>query len=131
MPDSISSTKKSLPSSANFASARLLEESFNLTLRYGDEYMDENPITGQPGDFILKSTGRKDKDKPTAPAKGQLNLVTNVTAPPTPEPKSVDLPVPPTRKGSRGDKSPRTPGGMPGKPKRRKSKISSAAATPS
>jgi len=128
MPDTTTkSTSHSQPTS--YASARLLEESFNLTLRYGDEYMDTNPITGQPGDFLLKSTGRKDafaqkeKDKLAVSNKG-----VNVTAPPTPDVKNSDLP--PTRKGSRGDKSPRTPGGGT-KVKRRKSKVSSAAATPS
>ena len=48
--------------------ARLLEESFQLSMRYGDEYMDENPITGHPGAFNLTSTGRKAKDSLAGPA---------------------------------------------------------------
>lgn len=46
--------------------ARLAEESLALHLRYGGEFMDLNPITGQPGSFHLSSTGRKgDRDGST------------------------------------------------------------------
>ncbi|KAG6038670.1 hypothetical protein E4U41_003905 [Claviceps citrina] len=38
---------------------RLAEEAFLLHMRYGGEYLDENPITGRPGEFHLSSTGRK------------------------------------------------------------------------
>ncbi|KAF5023146.1 hypothetical protein F66182_4802 [Fusarium sp. NRRL 66182] len=38
---------------------RLAEESFMIHMRYGGEYIDENPITGRPGEFHLSSTGRK------------------------------------------------------------------------
>ena len=38
--------------------ARFADESFAAHLRYGSEYMDQNPITGKPGDFHLTSTGR-------------------------------------------------------------------------
>lgn len=88
-----------------------------MALRYGDEYMDENPITGHPGDFHLSTTGRTG-NKPAVPtsAKGPLQIQTKVSAPPTPDPKSAE----PLRKGSKGDKSPKV-AGMP-KPRRRKSK---------
>lgn len=38
---------------------RVAEESFMIHLRYGGDYIDENPITGRPGEFHLSSTGRK------------------------------------------------------------------------
>jgi mediator of RNA polymerase II transcription subunit 6 len=135
IPDSLSSAKKTSPSSVNtstYLSSRLLAESLDMTLRYGEEYMDENPITGHPGDFHLSTTGRKGRPGdalkvPPVTTKGlsqQSQAKTN-TAPPTPEAaKAADI-VPPVRKGSRGDKSPKTPG-MP-KPKRRKSKALSSA----
>lgn len=122
------------------AEARLLSDSLLLSVRYGDVYMDENPITGQPGDFHFSSTGRVEKDKllamplPTAKQpfasqllggkkgegneNGQLALGL----------KTKDLPGQGSRKGSKAEKSPRTPGG--GKVKRRKSKSATAVGTP-
>ncbi|KAF4449798.1 hypothetical protein F53441_6993 [Fusarium austroafricanum] len=38
---------------------RLAEESFMIHMKYGGEYIDENPITGRPGEFHLTTTGRK------------------------------------------------------------------------
>ncbi|KAG5973588.1 hypothetical protein E4U55_000392 [Claviceps digitariae] len=38
---------------------RAAEEAFLMHMRYGGEYIDENPITGRPGEFHLSSTGRK------------------------------------------------------------------------
>ncbi|KAK4044804.1 MED6 mediator sub complex component-domain-containing protein [Parachaetomium inaequale] len=43
----------------NLPTARLIEEALGLHHQFGDHYMDENPITGKPGDFQLASTGRK------------------------------------------------------------------------
>jgi mediator of RNA polymerase II transcription subunit 6 len=37
--------------------------SFNLTLSYGDDFMDENPLVGEPGSFKLSSTSRTIKEK--------------------------------------------------------------------
>jgi mediator of RNA polymerase II transcription subunit 6 len=136
MPDSLppSSTKKALSPSANtsaYASSRLLSESIDLTLRYADEYMDENPITGHPGDFHLSTTGRKSRENlkglPASKNSSQSQSQAKSTAPPTPEKVVVDTNVAlvGARKGSRGDKSPKTPG-MP-KPKRRKSKALGSA----
>ena len=34
----------------------LLEQSLRLTLAYGDEYMDENPLRGEPGSFVFTHT---------------------------------------------------------------------------
>jgi mediator of RNA polymerase II transcription subunit 6 len=87
-------------------------------MKYGDEYMDENPITGAPGEFHLSSTGRKEQSRLMIPATAK-GLQMPGKAPPVPTPLKTD--IQPERKGSKSDKSPKTPGG--GKPKRRKSKI--------
>ncbi|PSK44723.1 Mediator of RNA polymerase II transcription subunit 6 [Elsinoe australis] len=34
----------------------LLEHSFRLALAHGDEYMDENPLRGEPGNFVFTHT---------------------------------------------------------------------------
>jgi mediator of RNA polymerase II transcription subunit 6 len=96
-----------------------------MSLRYGDEYMDENPITGHPGDFHFSTTGRIGRDKLAVPvpAKGPIPSQVKHSAPPTPEVKTIE--VPPARKGSKPEKSPKVPG-MP-KPKRRKSKATLSA----
>ncbi|KAL4782275.1 MED6 mediator subfamily complex component-domain-containing protein [Aspergillus varians] len=36
-------------------------ESFNLLARYGDEFMDESPLVGEPGSFILSRAGDADR----------------------------------------------------------------------
>ncbi|KAK9440199.1 Mediator of RNA polymerase II transcription subunit 6 [Metarhizium brunneum] len=38
---------------------RAAEEAFMAHMRHGGEYIDENAITGRPGEFHLSSTGRK------------------------------------------------------------------------
>jgi len=123
MLDSITSGKKAThpgTSTSTYLGSRLLAESLEMSIRYGDEYMDENPITGQPGDFHLSTTGRKDRNKLMVPGpnKGPLSSQPKTSVPPTPDAKAGE--VPPVRKGSKGDKSPKTPGGS--KVKRRKSK---------
>ncbi|KAE8446631.1 hypothetical protein EG329_011824 [Mollisiaceae sp. DMI_Dod_QoI] len=119
LPDSLQTTKKPLiqSNSSNYLTTRVLEDALNISLKYGDEYMDEIPITGQPGEFHLKSTGRKDASKLMVPAPGK-GLQMPGKAPPAPPSLKTDIPS--ERKGSRSEKSPKTPG-MP-KPKRRKSK---------
>ncbi|KAI1375254.1 MED6-domain-containing protein [Hypoxylon crocopeplum] len=88
--------------------SRLAEQSFMIHMRYGGEYMDENPITGKPGHFTLSSTGRKQ------PAIGLKNLNTSF--------KASALTAPSEKKDTKGDKTPKTPTGMPSKLKRKKSK---------
>ena len=125
MKDTLSLKKKTSSTSAKtsaYVNTMLLAESLEMALRYGDEYMDENPITGHPGDFHLSTTGRTGS-KATVPAstKGSLQIQTKVSASSTPDPKTIE----PPRKGSKGDKSPKA-AGMP-KPRRRKSKVLNSA----
>lgn len=83
--------------------------------------MDEIPITGQPGEFHLKSTGRKDASKLMLPVPEKILQMPGKAQP---TPPSLKTDIPPERKGSRSEKSPKTPG-MP-KLKRRKSKAPGA-----
>jgi len=83
--------------------------------------MDENPITGHPGEFHFTSTGRKEKLKVPTLAKGPLHVPTaNVPKPP---PLRTDIEA---DKKNQATKSPKTPGG--GRIKRRKSKIATSPA---
>ncbi|OWP01907.1 mediator of RNA polymerase II transcription subunit [Marssonina coronariae] len=133
LPDSLRDSKKPVVSPATNGSSHLdnkiLEDTINITLKYGDEYMDEIPITGQPGEFHLSSTGRKEKDKlmVPVPAKGPLH-VPRKSAIPTP--MSLKTNILPDRKNSKAEKSPKSPGAP--KLKRRKSKAPGAtpAASP-
>ncbi|OIW30016.1 MED6-domain-containing protein [Coniochaeta ligniaria NRRL 30616] len=96
--------------------SRLAEESLAIYLKYGEEYMDENPITGQPGSFHLSSTGRKDKLSVPLGAKGAPLSLKDTPLPPLDTKVAAENPL--ARPG-KDTKSPRV--GAP-KPKRRKSK---------
>ncbi|TLS26937.1 hypothetical protein PpBr36_04517 [Pyricularia pennisetigena] len=106
---------KSVDSSA--PDERLAEESFAIHTHYGTEYMDENPITGKPGDFHFSSTGRK--ERLGIPGQQQGKAIGN--GPGTPLPMLKTLPDnSPLSKDAKSDKTGKT--GGPPKPKRRKSK---------
>lgn len=67
MPDADAAGKTQSTSGAADASSsahdmRSLANTFNLLARYGDEYMDESPLMGEPGSFILSRTGDADRD---------------------------------------------------------------------
>lgn len=122
MPDAPGVTKRSLTSSAptSLVSARLLADSFSLSLLYGEDYTDESPVTGYPGEFHLSSTGRKEREKllaaTAAAAKAQVLKPSPLAMTAAPEAKAEPPVTGQARKSSRSDK-----GGQ-GKPKRRKSK---------
>lgn len=40
-----------------------LLESFQMTMHYGDEYMDENPLRGEPGNFTFTATKERIRAK--------------------------------------------------------------------
>lgn len=48
-------TTKSL-ANLDFQSPQLIQASLELSLRYGQEYMDDNPLVGEPGSFIITKT---------------------------------------------------------------------------
>jgi mediator of RNA polymerase II transcription subunit 6 len=59
---------------STFQDTRTLAESLNLFLRYEDEYMDETPLVGEPGSFILSKAHDVDRTA-TATAKGPPNPI--------------------------------------------------------
>ncbi|KAH6684573.1 mediator of RNA polymeras-like protein II transcription subunit 6 [Halenospora varia] len=130
LPESLQNPKKSSQPSTNnstYLANRLLEETLNITLKYGEEYMDENPITGEPGAFHLSTTGRteKDKNKLMVPALSKPGTGTSSKAP-TPAPPPLKTDLEPAKK-SKGEKTPtKSPGSA--KIKRKKSKVLSAGA---
>ena len=89
--------------------------------------MDENPLVGEPGSFIIQKT----RDKPTTrhiapgsndvePTERTTNELDTKPAPLPMPPLKTDLPIDFGKKIKGGEKSPLTPGG--GK-KRKKSKV--------
>ncbi|KAK3297023.1 MED6 mediator subfamily complex component-domain-containing protein [Chaetomium fimeti] len=119
--------------STNLPTSRLIEEALGIQHQFGDHFMDENPITGKPGDFLLASTGRKAVNLSTAAA---LNAKKATLMPMLPTLNTKlggvgagaenPLAAKPTGKES---KSPKTPGGG-GMPKGKRRKGSKAAVTP-
>lgn len=152
MPDTQASQKSTKPplassskiSSANLLGASLLAESFSLSLRYNSEYMDENPLLGEPGSFILQ----KSRDAPLSQSQSQSqtqsqsqaskdtpSFTTSTQSTESLPPLKTDLPAVATeamtgsaRKASKGaEKSPTTPG-FRDKKGRKKSRV--AVSTP-
>lgn len=114
-----------LTSDPDDQSLPLLLESYSLSVRYGKEYMDDNPLVGEPGSFIL-SKSRELAAPPviqTAPKTSTANK-----RPPAPEIKTTNL-TSSARKGSKGaEKSPISPANKDRKA-RRKSKVANGSAT--
>jgi len=108
---------------------RAIWESFNLSAQYGSEFMDENPLVGEPGSFVLASTARNLSDKRAKETAAEAAIKTSqdaisrsVSVAPTP-PVSAK-PVEPMRKVSTSAKakSPTSAVADGGVKKRRKSK---------
>ncbi|PHH60495.1 hypothetical protein CDD81_1626 [Ophiocordyceps australis] len=95
---------------------RAAEEAFMIHMRYGGEYIDENPITGRPGEFHLSSTGRKAVLPPPPPKTDQPLGMGAMNGPAPINTKLED------RRDSKTDKTPKS--ATHPKPKRRKSKMS-------
>ncbi|KAI1876617.1 hypothetical protein JX265_004143 [Neoarthrinium moseri] len=111
------------PAHSGTLDARLAEQSFMIQMQYGGEYMDENPITGKPGEFHLSSTGRKERPRTRPPTLNPLttNLKTPVAAKPSDK-----------KDGTKEAKTPKTPNSGISKPKRKKTKTGlTPGATPS
>ncbi|KAH7089544.1 hypothetical protein FB567DRAFT_304641 [Paraphoma chrysanthemicola] len=89
-----------LDSETEFSDA-LFMQSLNLTNQYGDEYMDENPLKGEPGAFVFTNTKNavdernKAQEKSAEAASAQLAAQKAET-----RPSSVAPSVAPTPKGA-------------------------------
>jgi mediator of RNA polymerase II transcription subunit 6 len=107
-----------------------LAESLNLSMRYNSEYMNTNPLVGEPGSFVFSSTqGHLQAQKNATKAQAatlvtkasQESRSTNASSAPTPMP---ELKTSQTRKGSKIEKEKTPTSAGPGsKPKRRKSRV--------
>lgn len=76
----------------------LFMQSLNLTNQFGDEYMDENPLKGEPGAFVFTNTKnavdeRNKAQEQSAQAKSsQATALTIETRPPSVAPSVVATP---------------------------------------
>lgn len=119
----VSLTSK-LTSDADYQSLQLLAESYSLSHRYGKEYMDENPLVGEPGSFILS----KSREPSNSNSQPQLKASMPSKLAMLPEVKTGPI-TSPTKKGTKGaEKSPISPGTK-DKKGRRKSKAAGAGAS--
>ena len=103
----------SAASATDFSDA-LFMQSLSLTNKYGDEYMDENPLKGEPGAFVFENTRSAVDARNKAQAQEQaahasqksvstLPPVKIETQPPSTAPSSIGTPAPSemhSRKGS-------------------------------
>ena len=134
--DTVTSVKSSkVTSSVGLQGAHMLAYSYDLSDRYANEYMDENPIVGEPGSFKLSKSHNTSLATSTTTSKtsSQVQEVSKVSgqspevatpaksAVPTPQLKTEDLPVPARKATKSSEKSPIT-AGTKEKKSRRKSK---------
>lgn len=94
---------------------RLAEDSFMIHMKYGGEYIDENPITGRPGEFHLSSSGRKAVPPPQLAKDAGIGPVSGPTINTKVDdkkdgkektPKSATMPKPKRRKSKMGTGTP-------------------------
>ena len=133
---SSTTTKTSSQSNPTFRrSNNILAESLALSQRYRYEYMDENPLQGEPGAFVIQKSHQQLGAKgPANVVKGRENAGTAIGTPVStgtpsqqPPPIKTDLPPLETKRLKASEKSPLTPGGT---KKRKKSKVIGTTTTP-
>ena len=85
-----SSTSQFEPMGESLREARSLADSFFMCKQYGMEYVDENPLVGEPGSFILSSA----RGPPQAATLSQSKLsgMANATSTERSTPQPVDGP---------------------------------------
>lgn len=127
--DTASSTKLPLStkttSEYDLQSLKLLAESFSLSSRYGSEYMDENPLVGEPGSFILS----KSRDAPASAQQRSRGIGPLAKISTLPESKSAEV-APTMKKGAKVVEKSLISPGTKEKKQRRKSKVAGATTTP-
>ncbi|CAG7974948.1 unnamed protein product [Penicillium salamii] len=96
---------------------RTLAESFSMFSRYGDEFMDESPLIGEPGSFMLSKNG-----EPTSKAapKGPAAAVAAAAGVNTPVPSQPSTPKVRVETPGKSEQNPPSTGsGDKGKKKKR------------
>lgn len=116
-----SATASAPPNLEELSLERSAEASFWVHMKHGGEYLDENPITGRPGEFHLSSTGRKPVMAPQADKAAAPTGISAMTGPARPSGKADE------KKDGKAEKPARS--AMP-KPKRKKSKLGGGSRTP-
>ncbi|KAJ5092301.1 hypothetical protein NUU61_007171 [Penicillium alfredii] len=114
--------------SSSYQDTRSLAEAFSLFTHYGDEFMDDNPLVGEPGSFILSRTGGDQDRSIGAAAKPGSKLAPNATAGNTPAGAPGRASTPQVRvetPGKVSDKSSSPPSSGENKGKRKKSRVAS------
>jgi len=131
------SVTSSAASSSTVADTQALYESFSQFVRYGSEYMDENPLIGGPGSFVFSSSKHHLQSQQQAAQKAKVakeQIVSQRSEDTTPQPSRPSTPqlkvdtVPLGKKNNKeGTKA--VSGAAP-KPKRRKSRVATSPSTP-
>ena len=111
----------------DYQDMRMLAESWDLSLRYGNDYMDENPLVGEPGSFKLTKSRDLALASSTSSAASVPQPFKETKKKAAAPPIKTDLPMGKEKKGTPGTaKSPITPGNKE-KKIRRKSKAAGVA----
>jgi mediator of RNA polymerase II transcription subunit 6 len=81
----------------------MLMQSFQATIKYGDEFMDENPLIGEPGNFQFRSTqsqvqSQQAKAASQASAQASQQQSQDKAPPNSKAPSAVSTPQPPPLK---------------------------------
>ena len=113
------------PTSTLSQEAQLLEDSYRLTMRYGNEYMDETPLVGEPGAFKLNKI-REAPRSIAATTERNASPILEPEVPPIETTTTVE--IPPRKHSKGGDKSP-TSATVKEKKMRRKSKVAGSTTT--
>lgn len=115
-------------SSSSYQDTRNLAEAFNLFTRYGDEFMDENPLVGEPGSFIMSRAGGETDRATGAAAKATSKAAPGATTTNTPSGPPGRVSTPQVRvdtPGKASDKSNSPPSSGENKGRRKKSRVAS------
>jgi mediator of RNA polymerase II transcription subunit 6 len=108
---------------SSYQDTRSLAESFSLFTQYGDEFMDETPLVGEPGSFIMSRVGGENDRaaKNAAASKASLGVTTS-----TPGAGRVSTPqVRVDTPGKASEKSNSPPSSGENKGKRKKNRVAS------
>jgi hypothetical protein len=112
--------------STSYQDTRSLAEAFHLFTQYGDEFMDEHPLTGEPGSFILSRVGEGDRAAGAA-AKTAANrtLGTGMNTPSGVRGRSTTPQVRIDTPGKASEKSSSPPSSGENKGKKKKNRVAS------
>lgn len=135
LPDSQASSHASIK--ANTQDSALLAQSFKMALEFGDEYMDENPLLGEPGHFHFTSTAafvkkRKADEEAAvlaAKARAQSQNSADIIASKAAKPPSPPAIMMEAKTVAKGDKDRRV-SKLGERAKRKKSRAVNAGSTP-